>query len=285
MPSVYAVWSGQCRDVAARRELLGHVEEIAALSHSYFAGSPTIVRWQGPIAGRILISAEHFQGHEPAGTRLERVSEDLYALDHATLEGIEFRLYDPRYLYVGEDRVSFVFTADADPALDGRLVYVEDRAECARYRDPEIQAADWLLGVPSIHLRYYLEQWTDRLMGWVKRFYVPGLRYWRYEEHWTDPETLAAAFAGRTAAAVLPELLDTFRAEAWSWDDIGREARDFYAAVGRPVTMRLPGADASEDEMARAITDALERAVPANFADPRVREALDKYLGDAPPRS
>jgi hypothetical protein len=33
-----------------------------------------------------------------------------------------------------------------------------------------------------VHLRYFAEGWMDRLLAFVRHFYMPQLPYWRYEE-------------------------------------------------------------------------------------------------------
>ena len=43
-------------------------------------------------------------------------------------------------------------------------------------------AADLYITGPSLDLRYFCENWFDRLMGWVKYFYIPGLHYWHYDD-------------------------------------------------------------------------------------------------------
>jgi hypothetical protein len=102
-------------------------------------------------------------------------------LENAVLYGIEFRLYDGRKFYPGDDRISFVFLRMNDcPELDGRIVYVEDKEECKKYYNPMLKGADWYLEKPHIHLRYYCEEWMDMLLAWVKYFYIPDLDYWRY---------------------------------------------------------------------------------------------------------
>jgi len=45
-----------------------------------------------------------------------------------------------------------------------------------------IRDADWFLHGSSTHLRYKFEEWMDFLLGWIKHFYIPDLRYWRYDE-------------------------------------------------------------------------------------------------------
>ncbi len=44
-----------------------------------------------------------------------------------------------------------------------------------------IRSADWYVCTPNIHLRYYLEEWSDILLIWVKYFLVSDLHYSRYQ--------------------------------------------------------------------------------------------------------
>jgi hypothetical protein len=201
MGSVYARWSGRCGDPAVRRDLLAQVEDLAEISHSYFDDPPQIRRFHGTIRGRILISPAVLEGtelempaaaHAPGGLQLQVAgplntekpaeAQGFLTVSQAWLEGIEFRLYDGRVLYPNEDRVSFVFASFAEyPTLDGTLVYVEDREECLKYRNEAVHDAHYLLTDPNIHLRYFYEEWMDLMIGWVKHFHLPELRYWRYE--------------------------------------------------------------------------------------------------------
>ena len=58
----------------------------------------------------------------PFTLNLVAASSRLIAIDAAHIAGINFRMYDPRELYPGEDRVSFTFlTAPNAPFLDGRI--------------------------------------------------------------------------------------------------------------------------------------------------------------------
>jgi hypothetical protein len=65
-------------------------------------------------------------------------------MQNVSLRGVEFRLYDGRNLYDGDDRTSFVFCVDDNPQLDGIMIYVEGRAECSKYKNQRIQQADGL---------------------------------------------------------------------------------------------------------------------------------------------
>jgi hypothetical protein len=192
--SVYATWTGQCRDAVAREELCLRMTDLGELSHSFFKPlSPLIKQFNQTIKGNILVS-EHLFPAPPSSPKLARVSESFFSLQKVSLVGVEFQLYDSRRMYAGQDRMSFVFCVDDDPQIDGIMVYAEERGECLKYTDELIRQADYLLEVPNIHLRYYLEDWMDSLFGWVKYHYVENLRYWRYEDKWSDRATLAGYF-------------------------------------------------------------------------------------------
>ncbi len=77
------------------------------------------------------------------------------------LRGCDFRLFDPRRLYPGDDRLSFVFaTCPEAPFLDGYLVTVNPILKVAQKFGDVAKGADWFLECPYIHLRYVLEDWT-----------------------------------------------------------------------------------------------------------------------------
>jgi hypothetical protein len=148
-----------------------------------------------------------------------------------TLNGLEFRLYDPRDFYPGEDRVSFVFCVDDDPQLDGLMAYVEDRQECRKYQNADIQRADYFLRTPHVHLRYYLEEWIDRLMGWVKYHYVENLRYWRYRDLWESREQLAEVFGHFGQYEYYEILKSGLASEVAHWQGKGREVPQRQASI------------------------------------------------------
>lgn len=113
------------------------------------------------------------------------VSPGQWALSVTELHvfGIDFELFDPRKLYPSANRVSFVFVQCPEfPALDGCLCQVENKEQCQAYNGQVLQAADWFITTPNIHLRYLHEEWTDRLLGWVKYFFVPDMFFSRYVE-------------------------------------------------------------------------------------------------------
>jgi hypothetical protein len=78
--------------------------------------------------------------------------------------------------------------------------------------------------VPNIHLRYYLEEWFDSLMGWIKFFFIPNLHFERYEAL-SGYEVLREPLENLQRDLGYPEardqmfgvLLDTFEREADGW--------------------------------------------------------------------
>jgi hypothetical protein len=139
--------------------------------------------------------------------------------------GLDFRLFDPRQLYPNADRMSFVFLDSPElPALTGCLAQVEDHDQCRPYQSEVIRAADWFVSAPSIHLRYYLEEWSDYLLSWVKYFFVANLYYQRYDEL-SQHEAIRGAFAELCRAkgvacakrAAFAVIMDNFEREADDW--------------------------------------------------------------------
>ena len=110
------------------------------------------------------------------------------------------------------------------PALDGRVAQVDDHDECSLYYSEVLKSADWALSYPGIHLRYFLEDWTDRLLSWIKHFFVPDLQYWHWEDlHGWEKHCRrlmqACEEAGPNQARqdTFQDLLDDFSREAEKW--------------------------------------------------------------------
>lgn len=205
--------------------------DLGELSHRFFKPTrPLIKRFDLTIEGDILVS-NHLFPSPPSAAKLTRVSERFFSLRRVSLFGIEFRLYDGRDLYIGDDRMSFVFCVDDDPQLDGLMVYVEEQAECRKYGDERIQRADYLLNVPHIHLRYYLEDWLDHLMGWLKYHYVENLSYWQHEEKWVNQDALTAMFGQFGKDKFLELLKSNLEHEVAGWADTAQDASQFWQAV------------------------------------------------------
>jgi len=216
MPSVSVVWKGNCRDPRTRYRLLGHMHRLAARSDELLrlrqperprilnlvneqrGGAqrprPNIEMIDEEAIGTILISSFVSPNQDAlvanaraAGVTLienpEARNAPLIALDKARLRGLDFKLFDPRGLYPGADRMSFVFLECPDHHfLDGRLVEIATREECAASGSEVLHDADLYLCAPSVHLRHYLEDWTDCLFSWIKFFFVGDFWWHRREE-------------------------------------------------------------------------------------------------------
>jgi len=309
MPSVVAQWSGRCADRATQHSLCEKMEEIARLSHSYFAEPPPIKYFDTVVEGRILVDRHLAQGpvtcpearwvsgpqlydaweakdalkekparkkngrrnearrgllslllepeedEPPVDAANERQTDDVLRYTRQVvplaevsggedgrdtqprlssgllaravhLFGLEFRLYDRRNFY-DDDRLSFVFASVAGcPELTGMLVYVEDQAECQYYKDSLIRSANWFLTRPRIHLRYYCEEWMDQLLAYVKRFYIPDLWYWRYQDlagYDYHAEVFDRFYAVTAREEVLSLLKANFTREVDEWERRRRE--------------------------------------------------------------
>jgi hypothetical protein len=215
MPCVTVVWKGSCSDPRIRYRLLGYLGRLAAQSDEYLNSAqpkrpvllkamnqrggqalrtrPNVEIFDNEISGSILISSWISQNHETlaakareSGVRLvvdpEAKAPPLIEIDRARLRGLDFMLFDPRALYSGADRMSFVFLECPDyPFLDGRLVEVATREDCAANGAEILRNADFYLCGPSIQLRYYLEDWTDCLFSWI-RFFLIGDFWWHRAE-------------------------------------------------------------------------------------------------------
>jgi hypothetical protein len=239
MPSVIAYWSGQCREITERDELCLRMVDLAQLSNSFFKTEPpTVKKYNQKIEGDILLSTHLFPS-APSTAKLTRVDETYFSLRDVSLFGVEFQLYDGRGLYPGDDRMSFVFCVDDDPQINGLIVYVEDKEECHKYEDKRVQEAEYLLAVPHIHLRYYLEEWMDSLMGWVKYHYIDGLTYWRYEDHWVDRDALREDCGQFGRYEYYETLKSRFEKEVAGWTEISETAVQFW----KPLRERQGNAD------------------------------------------
>jgi hypothetical protein len=181
MPSILIAWRGQCPSASGRQQLMKRLTELAIIAHEKF--DEPYERYDREITGRIVLHSNVFDDRRvPPSLVRHPTHAELYCLERARLFGIEFRLPT---IYGGlrdGNRISFVFLcADDEPEMDGFVVRVHDRAMCGRFDDPEVQAADWLLTAPHIHLRYTFEEWTSALLAWVRVAYMPDLRYSEFD--------------------------------------------------------------------------------------------------------
>jgi hypothetical protein len=216
MASVAVVWKGSCLDPRTRYRLLGHLHRLAARSDEYLRlrqpDRPRVLDMMNQqrggtqraranvetvdqdISGKILVSS--FVSSDPgafiadarrAGLRLveDNASKDppLIEIGNGRLRGLDFKLFDPRGLYPGADRMSFVFLeCPEQPLLDGRMVEVATGEDCIASGAESLRDADIYLCAPSVHLRYYLEDWTDCLLSWIKFFFIDDFWWHRWEE-------------------------------------------------------------------------------------------------------
>jgi hypothetical protein len=258
MPSVIVAWKGSCRDARIRTRLLGHLHRLAMQSDDYLrsrqperpavlnlvseqrgAGSrprANIETIDRPISGRILVSSfisaspeALVESAREAGLavieRQESRHAPLIAINRGKLAGLDFKLFDPRGLYPGEDRMSFVFLECPElPFLDGRLIEINSIEDCPRGENETLPSATAYLVGPTIHLRYFLEDWTDCLFSWVKFFFVGDL-WWRrseemqgYADYRGVFQELQAARGGEEAEeASFEAVLGTFAQHVEHW--------------------------------------------------------------------
>ncbi len=219
MPSVEAIWWGQCHDRGTRDRLLGYIDELAALSHSYYGEPPAVKHVDTTLTGtilakRVLFSEEARQKGDADGRIVLRDDGQVAVIGPVRVAGTVFHLFDPRGLY--DDRVSFAFWVDEDLLFDGRLLCIKEPSDYAGMY-PSPPSAEWYLTPPSLDLRYYLEEWTDQLIGWVKRFFIPNVRYWRWDDRWDDSQHLEEAFVGTDERGAFEQLLAGFRASVVDW--------------------------------------------------------------------
>jgi len=213
MSSVVVGWTGRCPDPASRARLVGHLHRLAETSDNFLRTRlrPRSAGLNGrhgkrdlrraniecvsqAISGQILVSssvapdrnnfiAAAREADFPAVDHPEIDCASIALLRDARLSGIDFKLYDPRELHPGADRLSFIFLeTEAAPYLNGRLVKVDRGEACRGHAADLIRGANFYLGAPSIELHSYLEDWTDLLLSWVKYFFVEDLSWRRWEE-------------------------------------------------------------------------------------------------------
>ena len=257
MSSVVVGWTGRCTDPASRARLVGHLHRLAETSDNflrarlprqnqgrngmYGKGEPrraNIECVSQAISGQILISsgvapdraafiAAAREANLPSIDHPELDSASIALLPDARLSGIDFKLFDPRELHPGADRLSFVFLETAAaPYLDGRLVKVDRGEACRRHAADLIRNASFYLGAPSIKLHSYLEDWTDLLLSWVKYFFIEDLSWRRWEDMqgyddyhdvFFDVETTLGR--ARAERATFDAILATFAQHAEHWSE------------------------------------------------------------------
>lgn len=194
---------------------------------------PELTSFDLTVEGNILLDADLFtdEGHsfdsaELLNLPVERTKNgNFFRLQRVSLHGIQFRLFDPRGLYPGEDRMGFVFIeSDEAPFFNGRLVLVNDHSFCQVYNSELVQQADFYLAQPYVHLRYYLEGWIDLFFTWLKHYWLPTLAWVHGFEANRNYETYIAALAPLLEKSphdamdmIFEKLLSDFEEEADRW--------------------------------------------------------------------
>lgn len=184
MPSVYVTWFGNCDDGGQRRQIRNRIDSLAAVASGLIEQRP-LRQYDCHLDGVVVADRALF----PTAS-FERISEDFVRVSSAYLSGNEFRLTDPRGLYPGMDRVSFVFAsvlgdreALQDPSdVRAVSVLVEDAAQCKLYEDSAIRTADFYLRTPTVHLRDFAERWMNSFLAFIRHFHMPGLWYWNKDD-------------------------------------------------------------------------------------------------------
>jgi hypothetical protein len=256
MASVAVVWKGSCRDPQTRYRLLGYLHRLATRSDEYLRlGQPerpailsmlsaqrgenlparaNIELIDQPIAAQILVSScvspdpqALIESARAAGLLIVEDAEGegpiLIAIEDCHLRGTNFKLFDPRGLYPGDDRMSFLFLeCPKYHFLDGRLVEIAT-AENGPVSEV-LRAGKLYLHSPGIQLRYYLEDWTDCLFSWLKFFFIGDFWWHRWEQMqgYSDYRGVfeeVQAERGREAAeeATFDAMLATFCQHAEHW--------------------------------------------------------------------
>ncbi len=273
MPSVITTWSGRCPERQKQNDLSRYLKVLAEINHGYWVAYPApiaeinramhlaagIAPLTGPtwrefdirFQGRIVVSGDVVRrgsgdAKESNADLTGRMREaglptftaEMYSACYTSisgcrLRGVDLRVFDPRRLYPGNDRLSFVFLSDTGfPLLDNMAVEVHERGIFASAPTRDLDGTDCYLSAPTLHLRYMHEAWVDCLMAWVKWQFVDDLCYWRNED-WPDAELYNGWFAttaeqqGEREArdVVFSKLCDEFIIECDTWID--RAERNF----------------------------------------------------------
>jgi hypothetical protein len=253
MPSITLTWTGRTTDHTTQDELIGYLGALAeqsALLERYPASMPPIshllaaqradgvpeqeaikrvdltVRGPTVISGDVMGDPDDFiAAAKEAGFELETGEGwSRITLGEVGVRGIDFRLCDPRRLYPTANRLSFLFIdAPEVPFLDGRLV-AQTRSKDLPEGHPMRGKPCWYSECPSIHLRYVLEDWTQRLLAWVRFFFIDDLAWqgWSAMQHWDEErEKLDVLVAETSAEAAKRESFDALKqamlVEAAEW--------------------------------------------------------------------
>lgn len=232
MPSVEAIWKGRCVDRQVQMDLCEHIAKLSEVSNrkfkDYFGIQVNSTLFNVAERESNYLTYEGFFRESKPSAHLEKVENGVQLAKGIGLFGIEFPLYDPRNytqpFALGDcNRMSFVFTRSQDPELDGHLV----QALSINQQHCLSDMAELLLVHPTLHLRYYLQSWTGKLLGWVKHFYMPDLYYWLYGDYVFYDTYKAAKPCDEQKELWFNKLLADFIEQADGFtQDIQRHARE-----------------------------------------------------------
>jgi len=241
----HGYWTEHPAPIARINQVMHRAAGIAPLT------GPTWREFDLPVEGRIVVNGDIIRrGFEDARESNAAVArrlresglpvfpaEESHGICHTTLtrcrlKGVDLTVFDPRRLYPGNDRLSFVLLSETgSPLLDNRLVEVQERGIFAAVPDSQDETADCCLDSPALHLRYMHEAFLDCLMVWIRWQFMDDLCYWR-NEHWPDAVLYKGWFATveeqrpqDACDAVFARLCDEFTIECDTW--IARAERNF----------------------------------------------------------
>lgn len=165
-------------------------DTLAAQRRTGLPQEPDLLLWDETIEGNILVCGDVVADNDafaaaiaanPASLEIVRSPQHSFVhvrLKRLRLRGLEFRFFDPRELYPGEDRFSCIFLrSDEFPFLDGLIASARGPQWCARITAEGLAGADWYVECPSLHMRGFLEEWTGLLLSWIKYFHIADLAF------------------------------------------------------------------------------------------------------------
>jgi hypothetical protein len=183
-------WSGTCGSPTVQNRLLAALERLAH-------GLPGTTRHDKTIVGRIAVDpdllgadwdeviATTTRAGVPIvcdgkhGTRQYPVVREVH------IRGIEFSPLEP----IWNERIIFIFARCAElPGLNGRLIEVWDADDVLAFKPRRLYSGlddgtgnIWRLKAPFCDTSYCLADFVDRLLAWVRCFFVQDLEYTRYD--------------------------------------------------------------------------------------------------------
>ena len=218
MPFVDAVWNGQCADRKIQQELCEQLLRVSDLSSqkfkSFFGKPSNPVLYDDPDQeAEYLVCESVFTGRVPT-SKLNKVDNGIYLAKKLSLYGVEFPLFDPRFLnppfFMGtNDRMSFVFTRSCEPELDGLL------AQTFPVNNQHVLCGlcSQVLDTPALGVRDGRVAWMSELLGWVKHFFIPNLNYWIPGENSRDSQHQDLGRDQQNQAFVFEKILMDFLRE------------------------------------------------------------------------